>query len=491
MAHTMRTGALPRDAGPVAAVAEDATSSRSVDGALEGLWHAITSMRFAIILTLVAAGLSLIGTLVIQAPAGVLADAQAKAAWISQVRPRFGALTDVMDALQVFNIFNSLWFRLVAGLLVASITACTAQRTPAIWRTATRPRINVGEAFFDHAPQHEAIVAHRSTEATLSALRGVLGARRFRTLVLEDETLHLYADRNRWGPFGSIFAHLAFVVILAGALVGGAFGFQNPDFTIAEGTTLGVPTTTDLSVKLLAFRDTYDPATGMPTDYASDVVLLKGDTEVARHTIRVNDPLRYDGISFYQSFFGPAVTLSATAADGSRLFSGGVPLAWRSDDSSRAIGTLALPGTGLVAWVAGTSGGNDPTVKAGQVLVEVYRAEGAASLVDTRVIEQGVPTAVGGITFNFEREEKFSGLSISRDPGAPLIWIGSFLLFAGFVVVFMFPHRRIWGRIATRPDGSAAILLASIGRKDTTAGIEFTELVNDLRSALVAPARAE
>jgi cytochrome c biogenesis protein len=490
MAHTLRTGAVPRDAGLTAASQDGAAASRTLDGALEGIWHGLTSMRFAIVLTLIAAGLSLVGTLVIQAPAGVLADAQAKAAWIGQVRPKYGPLTDVFDTLQVFNIFNSLWFRLVGGLLVASITACTAQRTPAIWRTATKPRVDVGEPFFDHAPQHEAIVAHRSTDEAMTALRGVLGSRHFRTLVHDDGSLHVYADRNRWGPFGSIAAHLAFVVILAGALVGGALGFQNSDFTIAEGSTLGVPTANDLSIKLLAFKDSYDPATGMPLDYASDVVLMKGDTEVARHTVRVNDPLRYDGISFYQSFFGPAVVLSASGADGASLFSGGVPLAWSSNDSTRQIGTLDLPGTGLVAWVAGTTGGNDSQVKPGQLLVEIYQAGGSGTMVDTKTIDQGVPTAVGGITFNFQREEKFSGLSISRDPGAPLIWIGSFLLFAGFVIVFMFPHRRIWGRIATRPDGSAAVLLASIGRKDTTAGIEFTELVNDLRAALSAPAKA-
>jgi cytochrome c biogenesis protein len=489
MAQTLRTGSVPREAG-LAAGSPDETAGSRIDGVLEGIWHGVTSMRFAIVLTLVAAALSLIGTLVIQAPAGVLADAQAKASWIAQVRPKYGPLTDVFDALQVFNIFNSLWFRLVAGLLVASITACTAQRTPAVWRTATRPRIDVGESFFDHAPQHEAMVAHRSTDDTLAATRGVLAAHHFRTLVHDDGSLHLYADRNRWGPFGSIFAHLAFVVILAGALVGGAMGFQNSDFTIAEGSTLGVPTTSDLSIKLLAFKDSYDPATGLPLDYASDVVLLKGDTEVARHTIRVNDPLRYEGISFYQSFFGPAVTISATAADGSSLYDGGVPLAWSSNDSTRQIGTMDLPGTGLVAWVAGTTGGNDATVKPGQLLVEIYQSGGSGTLVDTKTIDQGVPTTVGGITFDFQREEKFSGLAISRDPGAPLIWIGSFLLFAGFVIVFMFPHRRIWGRIATRPDGSAAVLLASIGRKDTTAGIEFTELVNDLRTALITPAKA-
>ena len=481
MAHTLQTTTAGRGR---------AVEAGTLDRLLDNVWHGLTSMRFAIALTLIAAAMSLVGTLVIQAPAGILADAQAKATWIGQVRPKYGALTDVFDALQVFNIFNSTWFRIVGGLLVASITACTAQRMPAVWRTATKPRVDVGESFFDHAPQHESIVVHRSTDEALASVRTVLGQRRFRTLVHDDGAIHLYADRNRWGPFGSLAGHIAFVVILAGAMVGGAFGFQNSDFTIAEGSTLGVPSAKDLSIRLVSFKDAYDPTTGMPLDYASDVVLLQNGTEVARHTVRVNDPLRFDGISFYQSFFGPAVVLKAAGATGTELFSGGVPLAWSSNDSTRQIGTLDLPGTGLVAWVAGTTGGNDTVVRPGQLLVEIYQASGNGAMVDSKTIDQGVTSTVGGITFTFQREEKFSGLSISRDPGAPLIWIGAFLLCAGFVIVFMFPHRRVWGRIAARPDGSAAVLLASIGRKDTTAGIEFTELVNDLRSALVAPARA-
>ncbi|HEX2756053.1 MAG TPA: cytochrome c biogenesis protein ResB [Candidatus Limnocylindrales bacterium] len=489
MAQTLQTSSAPGDARITGAIPAGAASAGLLDGILDGLWHGLTSMRFAIALTLIAAALSFVGALVMQAPAGVLADANAKAAWIAQVRPKYGAFTDVFDALQVFNIFNSLWFRLVGGLLVASITACTAHRTPAVWRTATKPTVDVGEAFFEHAPQHEAMVVHRSADEALAAVRTVLGKRRFRTLVHNDGTMHLYADRNRWGPFGSLVGHLAFVVILAGAMIGGALGFQNPDFTIAEGSTLTVPSATGLSIRLDAFRDSYDPATGMPLDYASQVVLFEDGTEVARHTIRVNDPLRYDGISFFQSFFGPAVILSATADGGSPLFSGGVPLAWSADDSDRAIGTLDLPGTGKVAWVAGTSGGNDTVVRPGQLLVEIYQADGAGTLVERKTIDQGVATTVGGVTFTFQREEKFTGLAISRDPGAPLIWLGSLLLFGGFVLVLMFPHRRLWGRIAPRPDGGATLLVGSIGRKDTTAGIEFTELVNDLRAVLHAPAR--
>ena len=489
MAHTLQTSSAPADGRIGTAVPTSAASAGIIDRVLDRIWGELTSMRFAIVLTLVAAALAFIGTLLVQAPAGVLADDAAKASWIASVRPKYGALTDVFDVLQFFNIFNSIWFKLVGGLLVASISACSAHRIPAVLRTATKPTIDVGEGFFGHAPQHETIVVHRSTAEAVEAARTVFGKRRFRTLTHDDGTLHLYADRNRWGPLGSIVGHLAFVVIIAGAMIGGALGFQDGNFTIAEGSTLAVPSATGLSIRLDAFRDSYDPATGMPLDYASQVVLLQNGTEVARHTVRVNDPLRYDGISFFQSFFGPAVVMDVASSDGTRLFSGGVPLAWSADDSNRSIGTIDLPGTGTVAWVAGTTGGTDTVVRPGQLLVEIYQADGAGTLVERKTIDQGVATTVGGVTFTFQREEKFTGLSISRDPGAPLIWLGSFLLFAGFVVVFMFPHRRVWGRIVSRPDGGASVQLASVGRKDSTAGNEFTELVNDLRSALHTPAR--
>jgi hypothetical protein len=53
----------------------------------------------------------------------------------------------------------------------------------------------------------------------------------------------------------------------------------------------------------------------------------------------------------------------------------------------------------------------------------------------------------------------------------------------------MFPHRRVWGRIVARPGGST-VSLAAAGRKETIAGKEFTDIVNDVRRAFSVPSRA-
>jgi cytochrome c biogenesis protein len=121
--------------------------------------------------------------------------------------------------------------------------------------------------------------------------------------------------------------------------------------------------------------------------------------------------------------------------------------------------------------------------------VELYTA-GEASQVAAELIDQGVATKLGDLTVTFERESQFTGLNVARDPGVPLIWIGSALLFVGFLIRFMIPHKRIWARIVSRPNGGAVVGLATLAQKDVTAGTEFEHLVSDIRAALSAPAKA-
>ena len=147
MTQTTHTEKMATGAAPV-------TVERpgSVDSALERLWHFLTSMKLALILMLAFAALTLLGALVIQAPPGVMDDPQARAEWLAGIRPRFGGWTDLLDRLQVFTIFTSIWLRAIGALLAASLIACTVARIPGTWRTMRSPHVNVGPAFFEHAP---------------------------------------------------------------------------------------------------------------------------------------------------------------------------------------------------------------------------------------------------------------------------------------------------------------------------------------------------
>lgn len=491
MAQNARTDPLPGaglPAGPAEATAAAGDPLLGIDRLTERLWHLLTSMRVALVLILGIAGLALIGTVLIQAPPGVLADPQAKASWLAEIRPKYGGWTSILDQLQLFAIFQSLWFRALAALLVISLIACVVHRANGLWRTAVRPRVNAGESFFEHAPQREMIVLRQGSDDAIQVVREVFRRHRYRTLVEDDGTVHLYADRNRWGPLGSLAGHLSLLIILAGAVIGSTFGFSNPEFMVAEGFSASVPSKTDLTLKLEAFRDSYYTTTGAPSDFASDLILYKDGAEVARKTIRVNDPLRYEDVSFFQSFYGPAALMTVADASGKMVFRGGVPLAW--SEANRRIGSFTLPEAGLTAWVVGTSGPQDPIVKPGQMRVELYAAGGGNTPIAAESLDQAKAKTVSGLTFTFEREIQFTGLSVASDPGTPLVWLGCFLLIAGFAVVFLLPHRRIWGRIVRRPGGGTAVSIASINKHDVTFDAEFTSLVSDIRQAFHAPVQS-
>jgi len=467
----------------------DEPAAAPIDHALEWLWHLLTSMRFVLVVLLILAALSLVGTLVIQAPPGVFDDSQARVDWISQVRPKYGVWTDVLAGGQFFTVFSSIWFKAALGALAVSLLACSVHRTNGLWRTAVRPAISPGDRFFEHAPQRDLIVTSNAPAADLERVRGILRAHHYRAVLEDDGDLHLYADRNRWAPMGSLVGHLSLIVILAGAIVGGAFGFRNDQFVVAEGSTAAVATG-GLSVQLVSFQDSYYADTGAPSDYASDVILYRDGREVARKVIRVNDPLRYDGLAFYQSFFGPAVSLSIADASGATVFEEGVPLEWTTNDGTRSVGTFVLPDSNLTVWVVGSAGTDDPIIKPGQVRLEAYASDGDGSEpVAMQTLDQGTPATIEGLTVTFQRENAYTGLMIARDPGVPLVWLGSVMLLIGFVAVFMFPHRRIWARISSRR-GGATVALAAVGRHDSSVEKEFVELSTDIRRALQAPASA-
>jgi len=446
------------------------------------LWRFFINMRTGLFLILVLGVLSFIGTLLAQAPAGVRADPQAYAAWLESVHPKYGGWTTVFDKLGMFAVFSSVWFKGTLILLCTSILACSVNRTPLLLKLATRPRTRKGDAFFSHAPLRVELASDGSPEQAMDQVRGVLRSAHFRTVDDPDGgTLHLYADRFRWGPLGTVLAHVSFVVILLGAVLSATTGFKNTEFTVAQGAHSVVGHGTGLSMGLTQFTDAYY-ADGAPRDYASDLVLYKDGVVVKRQTVRVNQPMRYGGVSFFQSFFGVAAALKVTDKGGHTLYDGGVPLAFASDDGTHSIGQFGLPKQKLFVYaITPASGQVDPNIKAGQVQLEIHR-DGQDDPIATEVISQGKPTTIDGLTYTFQRPRQFTGLIVSHDRGANVVWLGSGLLVAGIVLVFFFPHRRIWVRVRRNEAGTTEILGAATMRRDPGFEPRFRQLADDLES---------
>jgi cytochrome c biogenesis protein len=381
-------------------------------------------------------------------------------------------------------VFTSIWFKAIMVLLTTSVLACSVNRAPRLWKLAFHPHTRMGETFFTHAPLGASVVVPAEPDETMDYVAEVLRSHRFRTVTdPHDGEGNLYADRFRWGPFGTVVAHVSFVIILVGFFLSATTGFKNTGLVVPVGSTVQIGNGTGMSVKAVSFNDAYYKD-GSPSDYASDLILYKNGAQIERQTIRVNHPMKARGVWFYQSFFGEAAAVKVTDAAGKTLYDDAAALQFQSKDGKHSIGKFDIKSKGLTVYVVDVASGQvDPEIKAGQLQLEVDQA-GKPDPVATKVVDQGTPTTIAGLTYTFERTRQYTGLIVAHDPGAPFVWVGSTLLVLGLFMVFFFPHRRMWVRIRKTSAGSE-VLCASTIKRDLAFKPQFHQIISDIQLAAV------
>ena len=480
----------------------DQSLSRSPEPAETGIsdavWRFFCSMRLALYMIAALVLASLAGALLIQVPSG-LTDAE-YAQWLNQMRPRFGIFTDAFSLLGLFNVFNVWYFRALLGLLTLSVVICTLDRWPRAWRAIRHPSARADDSVFAKAANRAAFARGTvdpsepaesgktlGVEDVAMKVEAVLRRRGYRVVRDSDASAtHLLADRNWFARSGTFLNHMGLILILVGAVVGGIWGFRDREFAIPESSTRPVGHDTMLSMKVESFVDEYY-AEGPPKDYRSEVVLYDGGAEVRRATIRVNEPLEYGGIRFYQSYFGPAVILQVKSSNGKVVYDDGIPLDWRTTVGERPAGSVTLPSQGLSVEIVGPSSAKrapDAQIPAGKVMLSVYRA-GSSRPDASELLSLGQPKKVGDLEYTFVRERQFTGLQVVRDPGSSIIWIASTLMVLGLMLTFYFPHRRLWVRVEAGEQ--TWVRMAAPSSRAFSFAQEFREIAEAIHSELVPP----
>ena len=446
------------------------------------LWHTLTSVRLALILILLIAVATLAGTLLDQVPASMAGNSTAYNQWVDSVRGRYGIFTDVMARVQLFQVFSSIWFKGLIALLVANIVVCTINRWTSIRTQVFSPRVRMTPAYFDRARIGSSFSVSLDAPAAAATVRKGLRSAGYRSVTEDGETVAMYADRFRLSRLGTFLTHLGLVLILVGAIMGGLFGWKDDQFIVAEGATQQLPLAKNISVKLDQFEEQWYPE-GAPKDFASSIIIYDHGQEVKRGTTRVNSPLVYKGIAFNQAFFGQVAQLQVKDGSGNEILNQGVPLAWTSNTGSRPVGWVEIPGQQFKAYIVGPQPGTyDQTVPLGTVRLELYNKDG--NLVDIEDMARNQDVVTQGLTFRFLRESQFTGLKVVKDPGVNIVWIASALMVLGLVMVFWFPHRRLWALVTPRPDGGAEVRLAAASQRDLGLEKDFEQVTAKVRRAL-------
>lgn len=283
----------------------------------------------------------------------------------------------------------------------------------------------------------------------------------------------LYAFKGLVGRFAPIGVHLAMLLIMAGGTLSATGSFrglvtvpQGLNFVVGDvlgpNGFLSTPTdafSTEVHVNKF-YMDYYD--SGEVKQFHSDLSLFDiGGKEVMRKTISVNDPLRYGGITIYQTDWSFSA-LQVLKNDEGPFNLAMAPLKVNGD--KKLFGTF-LP-LGDV---------NSPNVKGISMLgrdlqsIVIYDQEG--KFAGVRRPNSKLPIDIGGTKIVIVDAIGSTGLDLKTDPGVPIVYAGFGALMLTTCISFL-SHTQIWAL----QDGTSVI----IGGKTNRAKAEFPDDMNRL-----------
>lgn len=283
----------------------------------------------------------------------------------------------------------------------------------------------------------------------------------------------LYAFKGLASRFAPIGVHLAMLLIMAGGTLSAAGSFRG-SVTVPQGLNfvvgdvlaptgfLSTPTeafNTEVHVNRF-YMDFYD--SGEVSQFHTDLSLLDFDgKEVLRKTISVNDPLRYGGITIYQTDWSFSA-LQILKNDEGPFNLAMAPLKINGD--KKLFGTF-LPAEDV----------NSPNVKGISMLardlqsIVLYDQDG--KFVGVRRPNSKLPIVIDGTKIVIEDAIGSSGLQLKTDPGVPVVYAGFGALMLTTCISYL-SHSQVWAL----QDGTAVI----VGGKTNRAKAVFEDEVNRL-----------
>jgi cytochrome c biogenesis protein len=441
----------------------------------------LSSVKLAVVLIILVASASVVGTLI---PQGLGSG---------QYAAKYGSFAPLLIRLQLTDLYHSGWFLGLLVLFALNMTVCTLTRFPRKWERLAHPRATTDESTLS-ALQPRA--RWRSLDAPLEAgdrLAKSLKVRGYKIRTSRGgDRVHLLARKRSLGRLGPDIVHLGLLVILAGGITSGLGGFRT-EIVLSEGETASVPGAS-FSLRLDEFATEYYPG-GTVKDWRSALTVFEGGGPVLAKTVEVNHPLAYGGFSFYQMGYGfdwdrARLEIRVTKKDdpsfrkilrlrpGERL-----PL---DDGTQTEIGLLRF----LPDFVLDDR--NVPQTRSLQpdnpaALIEGWR-EGAkvfetwifANYPDFGRTHGGEQSGLA-LEFSGLDAPQYSVLQGTRDPGVPLIWLGSLILMGGLGLAFYWPSWEIRTLIVSS-QGKTEISAGGIAAKGRDRfGAEFEDLVKEVR----------
>lgn len=387
----------------------------------------------------------------------------------------------VLDKLGFTDMYHSWWFIAFLLLFAANLIICSLDRLPRVLKLV---REKVRAVPLDYL-QKMSITKTFTKKEKASQLKE-LAASSLRSLGFKplesagEQGTQLYAEKGNFTRLGVYITHLSILVILAGAIIGLMFGY-NAVLNLPEGETSSfaykdretrIPLGFDLRCD--NFEVEYYPGSDMPKAYRSWLTVLKNGKEVLKKSIVVNDPLTYDGITFYQSSFGTVpgglengiIVLRVVSSSGKA-----------EQINTKIGGSFTIPGTSITGHITNFS----PALSVDQSgRAFTYSDQMTNPGIYVEFSEAGKMKYSGWILKRYpqtwslsdgNRVEfldywgvQYTGMQVRKDPGVLIVYLGCILMAIGLYMTFFMSHKRIWINISEEKNGLKVLIGASVNK---------------------------
>lgn len=441
------------------------TNSESGFNKIKKFWRGellplLADLRLAILLLLAIALFSISGTVIEQGQ-----SAQFYQANYPEHPALFGFLTwKVILIIGLDHVYRTWWFLSLLILFGSSLTACTFTRQFPALKAARNWK------FYDKPRQFEKLALSAELEA--GNFKSLLPELQKRSYLIFQEGNALYARKGIAGRIGPIIVHASMLIILAGSIWGSITGFVAQEMipggqtflvkNIVDAGPLAAPQVPrDWAVKVNRFWIDYTPEGGIDQFYSDLSVVDKQGKEVDRKTIYVNKPLRYKGVTLYQTDWG--ISAVKFQFNNSPIFQ--LPMAQLDTNGKGRIWGTWIP------TKPDLSEGISLVTKDLQGTLLIYDSIG--KLIST--VRTGMTTEVNGVNLKILEVIGSTGLQIKADPGIPIVYAGFGLLMLGVIMSYI-SHSQIW---ALETDGKLYL-----GGRTNRAQVAFEREIIDVLQEL-------
>ena len=487
------------------------------------VWRQLTSMRTALLLLLMLA--------VAAVPGSVYPQRSADPNGVTQFFDREPQLARVLDALQLFDVYTSVWFSAIYILLFISLIGCVLPRT-AVHIRNLRESVVATPAKLSRMPAFKEVVVSKDEAKYVADRALVLLKKQGYRAQLQGNSVS--AERGYLRETGNLVFHLSLIGVLIAVGLGGGSSYSGQRVLVegetfvnnlagydsfSPGTFFTEEKLTPFALSLEKFEVDFDLVNqtniGMPLDFRAFVsanLPSEPDTQPTG-VIRVNEPFELPGANIYLTGNGYAPQLTFRDPDGTVTFSGATPFL-PQDARYTSLGVIKVPDAakqfGSIAFFyptvdeleTGALTSLYPAPVDPMVTLNIY--EGDLGLdqgipknvyaLDTSEMTQvaGGESGVKGLrlrvgetvelpsnlgTVTFDGIKRFASLDVSYNPGG--IWVLLFALLAlgGVTLSLLVPRRRVWVK-----QTASGFEVAALARGDDPS-LEI--IVDDLAKQLV------